>query len=265
MECVVVQDLFLNVTANYAHVFLPGCSFLEKDGTFTNAERRIQRIRKVMTPKNGYGDWEITQLLANKLGMNWNYTNPSEIMDEIARLTPSFAGVSYDKLDQVGSVQWPCNEAAPDGMPIMHIDGFARGKGKFVITEYVPTDEKVGPRFPLLLTTGRILSQYNVGAQTRRTENSQWYDEDRLEIHPVDAQDRGIAAGDLGPDPALDRRGDLAIALQELLRRLAALAEAGFHVDQRKGMGETIEDRASLLVTLATLGVAAMGANHGGC
>jgi formate dehydrogenase major subunit len=196
MECVIVQDLFLVETANYAHVFLPGATFLEKDGTFTNAERRIQRIRKVMSPKNGYGDWEITQLLANRLGMNWAYTNPSEIMDEIARLTPSFRGVSFEKLDRDGSVQWPCNDEAPNGMPIMHVEGFARGKGKFVITEYVPTDEKVGPRFPLLLTTGRILSQYNVGAQTRRTENSRWHEEDVLEIHPHDAEERGLHDGD---------------------------------------------------------------------
>jgi formate dehydrogenase major subunit len=196
MECVIVQDLFLVETANYAHVFLPGATFLEKDGTFTNAERRIQRIRKVMSPKNGYGDWEITQLLANRLGMNWTYTNPSEIMDEIARLTPSFRGVSFEKLDRDGSVQWPCNDEAPNGMPIMHVEGFARGKGKFVITEYVPTDEKVGPRFPLLLTTGRILSQYNVGAQTRRTENSRWHEEDVLEIHPHDAEERGVHDGD---------------------------------------------------------------------
>lgn len=196
MECVIVQDLFLVETANYAHVFLPGATFLEKDGTFTNAERRIQRIRKVMSPKNGYGDWEITQLLANRLGMNWTYTNPSEIMDEIARLTPSFSGVSFEKLDRDGSVQWPCNDEAPNGMPIMHVEGFARGKGKFVITEYVPTDEKVGPRFPLLLTTGRILSQYNVGAQTRRTENSRWHEEDLLEIHPHDAEERGVHDGD---------------------------------------------------------------------
>jgi formate dehydrogenase major subunit len=196
MEIVIVQDLFLVESAHYAHVFLPGCSFLEKDGTFTNAERRIQRIRKVMSPKNGYGDWEITQNLANKLGLGWNYTHPSEIMDEIARLTPSFRNVSYEMLEEVGSVQWPCNDASPEGMPIMHIEGFARGKGKFVITEYVPTDEKVGPRFPLLLTTGRILSQYNVGAQTRRTENSQWHPEDVLEIHPHDAEDRGVVEGD---------------------------------------------------------------------
>ena len=196
LECLVVQDLFLNETANYAHVFLPGCSFLEKDGTFTNAERRIQRIRKVMAPKNGYADWEVTQMLSNALGFPMNYQHPSEIMDEIAALTPSFAGVNYKLLDELGSVQWPCNEKAPEGTPIMHIGGFVRGKGKFMLTEYVPTDEKTGPRFPLLLTTGRILSQYNVGAQTRRTENSVWHSEDVLEVHPHDAELRGIRDGD---------------------------------------------------------------------
>ncbi|MEO8722260.1 MAG: formate dehydrogenase subunit alpha [Sphingobium sp.] len=196
MECVVVQDLFLNETANYAHVFLPGSTFLEKDGTFTNAERRIQRVRKVMAPINGHADWEIVQLVANAMGLGWNYTHPSEIMDEIAALTPTFAGVNYDALDTHGSLQWPVNAAAPEGTPTMHIDGFVRGKGKFVVTDYVPTDEKTGPRFPLLLTTGRILSHYNVGAQTRRTENVAWHPEDRLEIHPSDAENRGIKHGD---------------------------------------------------------------------
>ncbi|MFM7027286.1 MAG: formate dehydrogenase subunit alpha [Chakrabartia sp.] len=196
MECVIVHDLFLNETANYAHIFLPGSTFLEKNGTFTNAERRIQPVRKVMTPLNGYEDWEVTQLLAQAMGLDWNYSHPSEIMDEIARLTPSFAGVNFDRLDKEGSLQWPVNEAAPDGSPIMHIDGFVRGKGKFVVTDYVPTDEKTGPRFPLLLTTGRILSQYNVGAQTRRTDNVLWHEEDLLEIHPVDAENRGIKSGD---------------------------------------------------------------------
>ncbi|WP_020184610.1 formate dehydrogenase subunit alpha [Methylopila sp. 73B] len=196
MECVVVQDLFLNETANYAHIFLPGSSFLEKDGTFTNAERRIQRVRKVMAPKAVYADWEVTLLIAKAMGYEMDYSHPSEIMDEIAASTPSFAGVSFAALEEKGSVQWPCNEEAPDGTPIMHIGHFVRGKGNFVITEYVGTDEKVGPRFPLLLTTGRILSQYNVGAQTRRTENSRWHEEDRLEIHPVDAEDRGVRDGD---------------------------------------------------------------------
>ena len=185
MECVVVHDLFLNETANYAHVFLPGSTFLEKDGTFTNAERRINMVRKVMEPKTGYADWEVTQLIARAIGLDWNYTHPSQVMDEIAATTPSFAGVSFDLIDREGSVQWPCNEKAPRGTPVMHVDGFVRGKGKFVRTEYIATDEKAGPRFPLLLTTGRILSQYNVGAQTRRTANVEWHEEDLLEIHPL--------------------------------------------------------------------------------
>ena len=196
MECVVVQDLFLNETAKYAHVFLPGSSFLEKDGTFTNAERRISRVRKVMPPKAGLADWEVTQKLAQALGYPMNYASPEEIMDEIAALTPTFAGVSYKRLDELGSIQWPCNDAAPDGTPTMHIDAFVRGKGKFIVTQYVATDEKVTRKFPLLLTTGRILSQYNVGAQTRRTDNNQWHSEDRLEIHPHDAEERGIKNDD---------------------------------------------------------------------
>jgi formate dehydrogenase major subunit len=196
MECIIVQDLFLNESAKFAHVFLPGSSFLEKDGTFTNAERRISRVRKVMQPKSGYADWEITQLLSNAMGYPMNYKHPSEIMDEIASLTPTFTGVSFKRIDELGSIQWPCNEAHPNGTPTMHIDEFVRGKGRFLVTEYVPTREKVNAKFPLILTTGRILSQYNVGAQTRRTENNQWHDEDRLEIHPHDAEERGIVDED---------------------------------------------------------------------
>jgi formate dehydrogenase major subunit len=197
MECVVVQDLFLNETAKFAHVFLPGASFLEKDGTFTNAERRISRVRKVMPPLCGLADWEVTQKLANALGYAMKYHHPSEIMDEIAALTPTFAGVSYAKLDQLGSLQWPCNDAAPQGTPTMHVGSFVRGKGRFMITQYIATLEKVTRRFPLLLTTGRVLSQYNVGAQTRRTENSKFFQGDQLEIHPHDAEERGIKDGDL--------------------------------------------------------------------
>jgi formate dehydrogenase major subunit len=196
MECVVVQDLFLNETAKYAHVFLPGSSFLEKDGTFTNAERRISRVRKIIEPRAGYADWEVTVLLSNALGYPMHYQHASEIMDEIAALTPTFTGVSYEKLERLGSIQWPCNVGAPEGTPTMHVEHFVRGKGKFFVTEYVPTSERSTSRFPLLLTTGRILSQYNVGAQTRRTANVVWHDEDRLEIHPHDAETRGIASGD---------------------------------------------------------------------
>ncbi len=194
MECVIVQDLFLNETAKFAHVFLPGSSFLEKNGTFTNAERRISPVRKVMPPLAGYEDWEITQMLSNAMGYPMNYSHPSEIMDEIARLTPTFSGVSFEKIDQLGSIQWPCTDDAPEGTPTMHSHEFMRdnGKGLFMLTEYVATHEKVTQKFPLILTTGRILSQYNVGAQTRRTENNAWHSEDLLEIHPHDAEDRGI-------------------------------------------------------------------------
>ncbi len=197
MECIVVQDIFLNETAKYAHVFLPGSSFLEKDGTFTNAERRISRVRRAIAPLAGMADWEVTVALSRALGYPMDYASPEQIMQEIAALTPTFAGVSYDKIDRLGSVQWPCNADTPDaGTAIMHEGGFVRGRGRFVLTRFVPTDEKVNARYPLLLTTGRILSQYNVGAQTRRTDNTRWHDEDRLEIHPQDALDRGIRDGD---------------------------------------------------------------------
>jgi formate dehydrogenase major subunit len=197
MELVVVQDLFLNETAKFAHVFLPGASFLEKDGTFTNAERRINRVRSVMTPKTGKHEWQIICEIATAMGYPMSYRHPSEIMDEIASVTPTFAGVSFETLDKLGSIQWPCDAAAPEGTPVMHVGEFTRGKGKFMITAYVPTEERTTRRFPLVLTTGRILSQYNVGAQTRRTGNVAWHPEDLLEVHPHDAEDRGIRDGDL--------------------------------------------------------------------
>jgi formate dehydrogenase major subunit len=196
LECLVVQDIFLNETAKFAHIFLPGSSFLEKDGTFTNAERRISRVRKVMPPLAGMADWEVTVALSNAMGYPMHYEHPSQIMDEIARLTPTFHGVTFEKIDRLGSIQWPCNDKAPEGTPVMHVGEFVRGKGRFLITEYVPTDERTTREYPLLLTTGRILSQYNVGAQTRRTPNLVWHDEDRLEIHPHDAEQRGVNDGD---------------------------------------------------------------------
>ena len=209
MDCVVVQDLFLNETAKFAHVFLPGTSFLEKDGTFINAERRINRVRPVMKPSQGKDEWLITQELAQALGYPMQYDNAAQIMDEIAELTPTFTNVSFKFLDEVGSVQWPCNEKAPMGTPIMHIDNFVRGKGLFIETDYVPTEERTNRKFPLLLTTGRILSQYNVGAQTRRTDNMVWYNADLLEVHPSDAEMRGIKEGDLVS--LSSRKGDISL------------------------------------------------------
>jgi formate dehydrogenase major subunit len=239
MECVIVHDLFLNETANYAHIFLPGSTFLEKNGTFTNAERRIQPVRKVMTPLNGLEDWEVTQGLARALGLDWDYAHPSEIMDEIARLTPSFAGVSFARLDELGSIQWPCNDAAPEGTPVMHIDGFVRGKGRFVVTDYVPTDEKTGPRFPLLLTTGRILSQYNVGAQTRRTANAVWHPQDLLEIHPHDAEERGLRDGDWAK--LASRAGETTLRIKLSDRMAPGVVYTTFHHPQTQANVVTTE------------------------
>ena len=227
MECIVVQDLFLNETAKFAHVFLPGTSFLEKDGTFINAERRINRVRPVMKPRQGKDEWLITQEIANAMGYPMKYDNSAEIMDEIAELTPTFTNVSFEFLDRVGSVQWPCNEKAPMGTPIMHIDNFVRGKGLFVETDYVPTEERANRKFPLLLTTGRILSQYNVGAQTRRTENMVWYNADLLEVHPSDAEMRGIKEGDL---VALSsRKGEIALVATITERVQPGVVYTTFH------------------------------------
>ena len=227
MECIVVQDLFLNETAKFAHVFLPGTSFLEKNGTFINAERRINRVRKVMEPQQGKDEWLITQELAQAMGYPMNYSNAAEIMDEIAELTPTFNNVSFDFLDEVGSVQWPCNDAAPMGTPIMHIDQFVRGKGLFVETDYVPTEERTNRKFPLLLTTGRILSQYNVGAQTRRTANNVWYGEDLLEVHPHDAETRGIRDGELVS--LASRKGDITLRAKITTRVKPGVVYTTFH------------------------------------
>ena len=196
LDCLVVQDLFLNETANFAHVFLPGESFLEKDGTYTNAERRINRVRPVMAPRAGLTEWETVCRLGTAMGYPMHYNNAAEIMDEIAALTPTFAGVSFTKLDREGGMQWPVPGPASHGTRILHEDAFVRGKGRFMLTRYVPTEERTNRRYPLILTTGRILSQYNVGTQTRRTANVTWHEHDLLEMHPHDAQTRGIADGD---------------------------------------------------------------------
>jgi formate dehydrogenase major subunit len=227
MECVIVQDLFLCETARYAHIFLPGASFLEKDGTFTNAERRISRVRKAIEPLAGKADWETTIALSEAMGLPMRYQHPGEIMDEIAATTPTFRGVSYARLDELGSIQWPCNDDAPAGTPIMHVDRFVRGKGQFMLTEYVATEERVGPRFPLLLTTGRILSQYNVGAQTRRTANMTWHEEDVLEIHPFDAEQRGVRDGDLVAMQS--RSGEVALHARVSERMQPGVVYTTFH------------------------------------
>ena len=148
MDLVVVQDLFLNETARFAHVFLPGTSFLEKDGTFTNAERRINRVRPVFPSKVGKDEWQVTCEIGRAMGFDMDYAAASEIMDEIAATTPTFAGVSFAALDAAGSMQWPVNDAAPLGTPTMHIGEFVRGKGRLVETVFVPDHRAVHPPLP---------------------------------------------------------------------------------------------------------------------
>jgi formate dehydrogenase major subunit len=222
MECVVLHDLFLNETSKYAHVFFPGSSSLEKDGTFTNAERRVSRVRKVVEPLAGLQDWEITVRFMNAMGYPASYADPGEVLDEIARLSPAYRGMSFALIDRVGSAQWPCDENAPEGTEVLHREKFPRanGRGTFMLTEYVPTAERTSDKFPLLLTTGRILSQYNVGTQTRRTANSLWHPEDVLEINGEDASARGVKDGD--PVRVASRFGEI-----ELRARLSTRVNPG--------------------------------------
>ena len=230
LECVIVQDLFLNETAKFAHVFFPGTSFLEKDGTFVNAERRINRVRAVMPSKAGWQEWEATQALATAMGYPMRYESAADILAEITALTPTFAGVSFDVLDREGGVQWPCNDATPQGTRVMHEDEFVRGKGLFVRTDFQPTPERATRKFPLLLTTGRQLSQYNVGAQTRRTENVVWLEEDVLEIHPADAEARGVREGDWVS--VTSRKGEITLRATVTTRVVPGVVYTTFHHPQ---------------------------------
>ena len=196
LEFLVVQDLFLSETAKLAHLVIPGAAFLEKDGTFTNLERRIQRIRKVVDPPDAVlPDWQVVSQVSKRMGYVMDYAHPSEIMDEIRRLTPMLAGVSFDRLEQRDGLQWPVPSADHPGTPLMHTDGFPSregagggdGRARFVPVEYLPPGEEPNDAFPFILITGRILQHYNCGAQTRRTDIIRIVDADVLEMHPEDA------------------------------------------------------------------------------
>jgi formate dehydrogenase major subunit len=198
VEFLVVQDLFLTETTKFAHLVLPGASFLEKDGTFTNLERRIQRIRKVVEPPNGIlPDWRVVCEVSKRMGYPMPYQHPSEIMDEVARLTPMFAGVSYDRLDQHAGLQWPVPTAMHEGTALMHQKTFPKGKAHFVAVEYLPPGEMPTAEYPFVLTTGRILQHYNCGAQTRRTDILELVDTDVLEMHQSDMEALHLCDGEI--------------------------------------------------------------------
>jgi formate dehydrogenase major subunit len=198
LEFLVVQDLFVSQTARFAHLLLPGASFLEKDGTFTNLERRIQRIRKAVDPPDGIlPDWQVICEIATRMGYPMRYGHPSEIMAEMATLTPMLAGVSYDRLEQPDALQWPVPDRQHPGTPLMHRETFTRGKARFVAVDYLPPGEQPNESYPFVLVTGRLLEHYNCGAQTRRTDIIQLVDSDVLEMHPDDMARLGFAQDQL--------------------------------------------------------------------
>ena len=197
LEFLVVQDLFMSETAKLAHLVIPGASFLEKDGTFTNLERRIQRIRKAVDPPDGVlPDWQVVSRVSTRMGYPMHYGHPSEIMDEMSQLTPMLAGVSYARLEHAEGLQWPVPSVRHPGTPLMHRDGFPRGKARFVPVDYLPPGESPSDAYPFILVTGRILQHYNCGAQTRRTDILQMVDTDVLEIHSEDAKRLQIEDGE---------------------------------------------------------------------
>jgi formate dehydrogenase alpha subunit len=198
LEFLVVQDIFLTETAQLADVVLPAASFAEKDGTFTNTERRIQRVRKAIDPVgNSKPDWEIFMLLANRMGYKMQYENPSEIMEEIARLTPIYRGVSYSRLEK-GGLQWPVKGATDPGTPILHTQQFTRGKGMFVAVDHVPPAEPPDEEYPLVLTTGRSLYHYHTGTMTRRSTGLEAIEpEELVEVNPADAERLEIKDGEM--------------------------------------------------------------------
>ncbi len=196
LEFLAVQDIFLTETARYADVVLPAACFAEKDGTFTNTERRVQRVRKAVEPPGqALADWEILCRLATLMGYPMHYSSPSEIMDEIARLTPSYGGISYARLEEKG-IQWPCPSADHPGTPYLHKDRFARGLGKFHPVEHVPPDELPDADYPFILSTGRRLYHYHTGTMTRKGMLQEFYPAEYLEISCSDAERLGISDGD---------------------------------------------------------------------
>jgi predicted molibdopterin-dependent oxidoreductase YjgC len=210
LDLLVVQDIFLSETAELAHIVLPGVSFAEKDGTFTNTERRVQRVRKAIEPVgNSRPDWQIISDLSTRLGYPMQYNSPAAIMEEIASLTPSYGGIRYERLEGLG-LQWPCPSVDHPGTPLLHKDKFTRGKGKFHVTPYVPAPELPDEEYPFLLTTGRVLYHYHTMISRKSKGLSEIYPEGLLEINPEDARRLGIQP-DNGLVEVASRRGKVKV------------------------------------------------------
>jgi formate dehydrogenase alpha subunit len=196
LDLLVAQDIFLTDTAELAHVVLPGVSFVEKDGTFTNTERRVQRVRRAIVPLgNSRPDWQIICELSTRMGYPMNYSSPKEVMEEIASLTPSYAGISYERIHELG-IQWPCPKSDHPGTPFLHKEQFTRGKGKFHVTPYAPPPELPNEEYPFLLTTGRVLYHYHTMLTRKSKALSEIYPEGVVEINPDDAKRLNINGGE---------------------------------------------------------------------
>jgi predicted molibdopterin-dependent oxidoreductase YjgC len=197
LDFLVVQDIFPTETALMADVILPAALFAEKDGTFTNTERRVQKLNKAIEPPKGVKtDWEIISLLAEKMDFSYKYKNTADIMKEIAEVTPIYGGIFHDRLDQSG-LQWPCKTRDDEGTPFLHKGTFPIGKGKFHSIEHKPPAETTSRDYPLTLTTGRLLEHFHTGSMTRRsTVLDKTIPDGSVELHPEDAEKLGILDGD---------------------------------------------------------------------
>ncbi|NDY43309.1 molybdopterin-dependent oxidoreductase [Dissulfurirhabdus thermomarina] len=228
MEFVVVQDLFLTETARFAHVVLPAACFYEKDGTFTSGERRVRRVRKAVEPPGeARADWEIVCAVATAMGFPMHYDHPADIMREIASLTPSYAGISYDRLGAAGQV-WPCPAPDHPGTPLLHSESFPRGKGRFAVVSYVLPEEDADDDYPLVLVTGRRLVHYNNGSMTRRCEGfDRLAARETVEVHPEDAGRLGLTDG--AEVRVVSRRGEVPAVVSVTRRSRPGSVFMSFH------------------------------------
>ena len=227
IEFLVVQDLFLTETAMLADVVLPGASFAEKDGTFSNTERRVQRVRQAVEPAAGKADWEVIAEVLTRMGYPHNYCSASDIFDEIAGATPQYAGISFERLEN-GSLQWPCPTKEHPGTTYLHAGKFSRGLGRFTGVDFQAPAEMPDDEYPFVLNTGRRLYHYHTGTMTRRTKGlSTIYGEESIEINPVDAYKLGIGEGD--QVKVSSRRGSIIVKANVIERVPQGMVFTSFH------------------------------------
>ena len=249
IDFLVLQDIFLNGTSRFADVIFPGATFAEKEGVFTNSERRVQRVRKAIDPPGECrADWEILIDLANSCGADWSYSNTSEIFDEMVKDAPKFAGLSHKRLENEGGLHWPCTDSSDPGTQYLHKEGIMRGKGKLMPVDYRPSVESSDSDYPLILSTGRTLYHYNAATQTRRSKGlDAKQPEAFLQIHPKDAGRRNIKDGD--SVKVYSRRGEI-ICRASLTREVRkGCAWMPFHFMEARANVLTVDEGDSVTGT----------------